>query len=285
VLTSGNPELDALVEKWLRSLLIEGLRGGLRIQSEPPSATVAVDGTAVGTTPVTLNDLEVGEHQVKLELPEHVPMVRTVTIRGGLVPELPVQLADHHQLIAVTAPAEPSSPINWSRGLRYTSYVLYGLAAVSGLAAIGTWRSYVGSEDVANVHLDQLQSDLKAKGMLGTYHDFFSSSPQLSSCRGPTALAGYTSYQGYLSECQSGNTMAGAATGLWITTASLAALGITSTILSAVLKRPEARVKSPGPHPTGEPLEVTPPPPRVQLDGVAPVVTLTSAGAAMSLRF
>ena len=166
-------------------------------------------------------------------------MVRTVTIRGGLVHELTAQLAPHHQLVAASAPTEPSSPTNWSRGLRYTSYVLYGLAAVSGLAAIGTWRSYVGSEDVANVHLDQLQSDLKGKGMLGTYRDFFSSSPQLSSCRGPAALAGYTSYQGYLSECQSGNTMAGVATGLWITTASLAALGITSTILSAVLKHPE----------------------------------------------
>lgn len=291
-LTSGNPDLDALVEKWLRSLLIEGMRGGLHVQSEPPGAAVQVDGAPAGTAPVSLNELEVGEHQVKLELAEHAPLTRTVIIRGGLVHELNAQLLPHHQLALPSAPAQPTTPVNWSSGFRYTSYVLYGLAAVSGLAAIGTWRSYVGSEDVANVRLDQLQSDLKATGTLNTYRDFFGSSALLSSCRGPAALAGNVSYQGYLSECQSGNSMATAATGLWITTASLAALGITSTILSAVLKHPEPRAKPAGPRPTSEPLEITPPaqtppppPPRLQLDGVAPVVTPTSAGAVMSLRF
>ena len=285
ILTAGSPELDTLAEKWLRSLLVEGMRGGLRVQSEPPGATVQVDGAPAGTAPLSLNELDPGDHQVKLELDGYAPLVRSVTIRGGLVHELTVQLAPHHPAPLPSAATRPPGPTNWSSGFRYTSYVLYGLAAVSGLAAIGTWRSYVGSEDVAGVRLDALQSELKSKNMLMTYRDFFASSAQLSSCRGPAALATNLNYQGYLSECQSGNNMASAATGLWITTASLAALGITSTILSAVLKHPEPKAKSPAPRPAGEPLEITPPPPPLQLEGVAPVVTPTSAGAAMSLRF
>ena len=290
-LTSGNPELDALVEKWLRSLLVEGMRGGLRVQSEPPGATVMVDGAPAGTTPFSLNELEVGEHQVTVELGGFAPLKRTVIIRGGLVHDLTAQLAPQHQVTeAATSvqPQQPATPTNWSNGFRYTSYVLYGVAAVTGLAAIGTWRSYVGSEDVANVRLDQLQRDLLTANMLSNYRGFLNSSAQLSSCSGPAGLEGYASYQGYLGECQSGNSMARAATGLWITTASLAALGITSTILSAVLKHPEPKAKTATPRPAGDPLEITPPPPpppRIQLEGVAPVVTPTSAGAAMSLRF
>ncbi len=283
ILTAGNPELDVLVEKWLRSLLIESTRGGLRVTSEPPGATVLLDGAPAGTTPFKLDELEVGEHQVKLELEGYVPLVRTVTVRGGLVHDLTAQLATNRPLALAPAPAAPSRPINWSTGLRYTSYVLYGLAAVSGLAAIGTWRSYVSSQDVANTHLDALVADLRSKNMLTAYNGFLGNTTQLSSCSGPATLAGNINYQGYLNECQSGNSMARAATGLWITTASLAALGITSTILSAVLKHPEP--KKSAPRPAGEPLEITPPPPRIQLDGVAPVVTPTSAGAAMSIRF
>jgi hypothetical protein len=266
-------------------LLIEGLRGGLQLHSDPPGATVQVDGSPVGVTPLTLKELEVGEHVVKLDLAGHTSMVRPVIIRGGAVYELTAQLTTRQ---AGGASAESTAgAVNVSRGLRYTSYVFYGLAAVSALAAIGTWRTYVGSEDVASSHLDQLQRDLASMHTLSTYRDFFSSSPKLSSCAAQPGLSGLASYQGYLSECQSGNSMANAATGLWITTAGLAAVGITTMIVSAVLKRPEpkAHSKSPSPPPTSEPLQVTPPPPRLQLDGVAPVVAPTGAGAVLSLRF
>lgn len=293
LLTVGNPELDALVEKWLRVLLIEGLRGALQVYSEPPGATVQLDGTPSGTTPLSLNDLEVGDHVVKLELPGHTSLVRTVTIRSGQVHELTAQLPPRRLAQKPVEPQVEKPPTDYSRvsrGLRYTSYVFYGLAAVSSLAALGTWRSYVGSEDTASAYLDQLQRDLTSSGMIGKYSSFFTSSAQLSSCAPQDGLSGNASYRGYLNECQSGNSLARATTGLWITTASLAALGITSTIISAVLKRsePKARPSSP-PAPAGsEPVEITPPPaptPAVQLDGIAPVVTPNGAGAVLSLSF
>ena len=289
LLTAGNPELDVLVEKWLRELLIDGLRGSLHITSEPPGATVQLDGAAVGVTPLSLNELEVGDHVVKLDLPGHASMVRPVAIRGGLIHELTAQLPARR--LATTAKPETGDrqPTNWSRGLRYTSYVFYGLAAVSSLAALGTWRSYVGAEDRANAYLDQLQRDLTSAGTVSNYRGFFTNSAQLSSCAPQAGLAASASYQGYLSECQSGNSLARATTGLWITTASLVALGVTSTIISAVIRRPEPKPRhSDKPAGPGEPVEITPPPapaPRLQLDGVAPVITPTGGGAVLSLSF
>lgn len=288
LLTAGNPELDGLVEKWLRELLIDGLRGSLHITSEPPSATVQLDGVAVGVTPLSLNELEVGDHVVKLELPGHISMVRPVTIRGGLIHELTAQLPPRRVALAAKPETTDRQPTNWSRGFRYTGYVFYGLAAVSTLAALGTWRSYVGAEDRANAYLDQLQRDLTSVGTVGNYRDFFTSSAQLSSCAPQTGLGASTAYQGYLSECQSGNSLARATTGLWITTASLVALGVTSTIISAVIRRPEPKRHPDKPAAPGDPVEITPPPPpapRLQLDGVAPVVTPTGGGAVLSLSF
>jgi hypothetical protein len=293
VLTAGNPELDAMVEKWLRGMLLEGQRGGLRVQSEPPGATVQVDGATMGTTPLTLSDLEAGSHVVRLEMFGHVAREHAVTIRGGMVHDVTVQLIPVHTA-QPPAVSRTTSSGGVSRGLRYTSYVFYGLTAVSALAAIGTWRSYLGNEDVANAHLDQLQTDLRAAGSLSSYNDFFSSSAKLSSCNGPAALNMYSSYQGYLSECHSGNTMASAATGLWITTGALAAVGITTTILSAVLKRNETKPaadqgQGAPPAASGSPaLEVTPPPPppaAPKLEGVAPVVSPTGGGAVMLFSF
>jgi hypothetical protein len=289
VLAPGNLELDTLVEKWLRVLLVEGLRGGLRVQSEPPNATVQVDGSTVGTTPITLDDLEVGNHVVKVELFGHIAMERPVTVRGGMVHDVSVQLSPRLPG-AQRGGTQTVSSNRTSRRLRYTSYVFYGLAAVSALAAIGTWRSYLGNEDVANAHLDQLQTDLKPS--LGNYQTFFSSSTMLSSCNGPAALNMYTSYKGYLSECQSGNTLAAAATGLWITTAALAALGISTTIFSAVLRRSETKVESNHSETqsgAGGAIEVTPPPPPApaapRLEGVAPAVSPTGGGAVLLFSF
>ena len=48
---------------------------------------------------------------------------------------------------------------------------------------------------------------------MGNYRDFFTSSAQLSSCAPQTGLGASAAYQGYLSECQSANSLARATTG------------------------------------------------------------------------
>lgn len=56
--------------------------GRLQISSEPPAARVLVDGRLRGTTPLTLDDLELGEHAIVLESAEG-SISRKVTIAGS----------------------------------------------------------------------------------------------------------------------------------------------------------------------------------------------------------
>jgi hypothetical protein len=52
----------------------------LKVVSTPPGAAVTVDGRDSGTTPVTLEDLDLGEHTVGLSLPDYDPASRAVTL-------------------------------------------------------------------------------------------------------------------------------------------------------------------------------------------------------------
>lgn len=310
VLQQPNPQLDALAQRWLHVLLVEGLRGGLKVTSEPPGATVLLDGAPIGQTPLLQNDVEVGNHVLSVELPGHTQMVRTVTVRGGLVHEVTAQLAQRGRggSGGSSEPADkrPGEPTNWGRVLTTGSYVLLGIAGVSAISAIGTWRGYVAAEDRATSQLDMLQRQLTEQGRAGMYGSFFGSAQRLSSCQGEPMLAGaYPAYDAYLSDCQSGNTLAKATTGLWVVAASTAALGLTSMVVGRMLHRPDPKVRNervatpppasdtPAATPPGEPAAapapapapVPPPSTDFQLEQLAPVVGPTGAGFTASFRF
>lgn len=306
VLQQPNPQLDTLAQRWLHVLLVEGLRGGLKVTSEPPGATVLLDGAPIGQTPIMQSDVEVGNHVLSLELAGHTQVVRTVTILGGTVHEVTAQLAHRGRGGGggSSGPGDnrPSGPTNWSRVLTTGSYVLLGIAGVSAISAIGTWRGYVAAEDRASSQLDMLQRQLTEQGKAGMYGSFFGSAQRLSTCMGESSLAGaYPSYDAYLSDCQSGNTLAKATTGLWVVAASTAALGLTSMVVGRMLHRPDPKVRnervatpppaSDGTAPTGEPAAapapapVPPPSTDFQLEQLAPVVGPTGAGFTASFRF
>jgi hypothetical protein len=61
---------------------VRKMTGRLQISSEPPAARVLVDGRFRGMTPLTLDDLELGEHAIVLESAEG-SVRRTVTIAGS----------------------------------------------------------------------------------------------------------------------------------------------------------------------------------------------------------
>lgn len=310
VLQQPNPQLDALAQRWLHVLLVEGLRGGLKVTSEPPGATVLLDGAPIGQTPLQQSDVEVGNHVLSLELAGHSQIVRTVVIRGGTVHEVTAQLAQRGRGAggggSSSEPADkrPGEPTNWSRVLTTGSYVLLGIAGVSAISAIGTWRGYVAAEDRASSQLDMLQQQLTAQSRVGMYGSFFSSSQRLSTCQGEPTLAGtYTAYDAYLSDCQSGNTLAKATTALWAVSASTAALGLTSMVVGRMMRRPDPKVRNervvtpasdtatPDATPSGEPAAapapapVPPPSTDLQLEQLAPVVGPTSIGFTAAFRF
>lgn len=310
VLQQPNPQLDALAQRWLHVLLVEGLRGGLKVTSEPPGATVLLDGAPIGQTPLLQSDVEVGNHVLSVELAGHTQIVRTVTIRGGLVHEVTAQLMQRGRGSSGggSDPGDkrPGEPTNWGRVLTTGSYVLLGIAGVSAISAIGTWRGYVAAEDRASSQLDMLQRQLTEQGRAGMYGSFFSNSLRLSTCQGEPSLAGaYPAYDAYLSDCQSGNTLAKATTGLWAVAASTAALGLTSMVVGRMLHRPDPKVRNervatpppasdtsapaatPSSEPAAAPAPAPVPPPSTdfQLEQLAPVVGPTGVGFTAAFRF
>ena len=52
----------------------------LKVVSIPPGARIYVDNQYRGESPVTVRELEPGEHRIRAELPAHKPMARTVTL-------------------------------------------------------------------------------------------------------------------------------------------------------------------------------------------------------------
>jgi hypothetical protein len=236
VLSLDNPQLNELVQRWLRVLLIEGLRGGLRVLSEPAGASVQLDGVPIGQTPLNLQEVEVGDHLLQVDLPGYVSMSRSIRIRGGQVHEVMATLV-LHGAGAARAGKGPSS----NRILRITSYVAAGLAGATALAAIGTWRGYIGAEDSANNSLDQIQHRLTGTpGVANMYKPFFGSSTQLSSCAMVAGLQSDPNYQAYLSSCQSGNTLAQATTALWVVAGGFAVISIATALLSSLRHPPAA---------------------------------------------
>jgi TonB family protein len=54
--------------------------GVLHVASEPPGAAVSLNGEARGTTPLDLGDLDVGIHELKVELKGYTSQTRSVTL-------------------------------------------------------------------------------------------------------------------------------------------------------------------------------------------------------------
>jgi hypothetical protein len=83
-----------------------GLVGALDIATDPAGASVYVDGTLVGRTPLTINTLSVGDHRLRLSKPGYLDNSRTVRIEAEQIRPVVVRLtADLSAPAAVSASA------------------------------------------------------------------------------------------------------------------------------------------------------------------------------------
>jgi hypothetical protein len=57
--------------------------GSIYVDSRPRGARVFVDGKAVGTTPISIPDVAIGSHVVRLELPDHRPWSAVTRVSAG----------------------------------------------------------------------------------------------------------------------------------------------------------------------------------------------------------
>jgi serine/threonine-protein kinase len=55
----------------------------LRVETRPAGARVFLDGRLVGTSPMVLNEVSVGEHAIRFELPDHRPWTASVRVVAG----------------------------------------------------------------------------------------------------------------------------------------------------------------------------------------------------------
>lgn len=287
-LRADSPQLNDLVGRWLPALLNDSSRGGFRILTEPAGASVALDGVPLGQSPLAFNEVEIGDHMVRIELPGFPPVTRKITVRGGQSDQLFVNLTQPGE----SAPATPTSNDNkggllmnksMSRGLRLTAYVTAGIAGVSAIAAIGTWRAYIGAQDAATLQLNPLYDRLQASGMLASYNGFFGNSQALSSCQNVGGLMGDANYQGYLSECRRGNSLASATTALWAMTGVFGAISLTTGLLSALRRGDVTDAPAPSGKSEGQPPAQSQPGPR--LVGIAPAFSPEGFSATATMRF
>ena len=79
VVTAGTSTVQR-VEFAADTPLAGGPTGGLRVQTEPPHLPVAIDGTAHGASPVAIDKLQPGEHEVSVRTSTGI-VRRTVTIQ------------------------------------------------------------------------------------------------------------------------------------------------------------------------------------------------------------
>lgn len=88
------------------ALSMQPLPGRLAVLSEPPGATVALNGEPVGATPLDGLAVDSGEHTVTVQHPRYFPAERTVRITGrGVLQQLDVALEPAWAEISVsTAP-------------------------------------------------------------------------------------------------------------------------------------------------------------------------------------
>lgn len=289
-LRADSPQLNELVGRWLPALLNDTSRGGFRILTEPSGASVQLDGVPLGQTPLAFGEVEIGAHTVRIEKAGFPPIVRTITVRGGQSDELSINLMNPGE--AATNPAPASSPSDkggmlmnksLSRGLRIGAYVAAGIAGVAAISAIGTWRAYSGAQDAASMQLNPLYDRLLANGTLSQYTNFFGSSQALSTCASVATLMGDANYQGYLSECRRGNSLASATTGLWVVTGVFGALSLTAGLLSS-LRQSDV---SESPAPTKKPEGASPKGGQLgpRLVDISPVISPEGIAASATVRF
>jgi TonB family protein len=82
------------------------VKGAVHIETVPPGATVTLDGSAVGKTPMDVHDLSLAAHEVKLELDGYAPITEPVMLTAES-PQTEVKLT-----LSRTAPATGAADVS-----------------------------------------------------------------------------------------------------------------------------------------------------------------------------
>jgi PEGA domain-containing protein/PKD domain-containing protein len=107
--------------------------GALNVSSDPPGATVYLDGRAAGETPIVLSKLTAGDHRVRLVKDGYLENARLVTVAAKKSADVRVTLT--RTATAPTAAAAEQVSGGSSGGSSSKKWIIIGAAAGGGLAA------------------------------------------------------------------------------------------------------------------------------------------------------
>jgi hypothetical protein len=234
---AGN-NVNGVAARWFGQLLEVEAKPTLTVTSDPTGASVTVDGTSYGRTPLTLRDLTPGPHQVTVSMAGKQTFSRNVELRPGGSHDVVATLEAEAPVIVNKQPTRPPEPTplivppsttppplrneHPGRTAKIVAGVLVGGALVTAGVAIYTWRHYLDLEG-------QAHDDLSAIPPMSPEDAAFTMNP--TSCNAPADVAGSAAAQKFHNDCTSGNTFANATTGLWVATGALAAAGVVSFVI------------------------------------------------------
>jgi hypothetical protein len=76
---SRNPKLPPAAPRQRNGRYV----ASLRVETRPAGARVFLDGRLIGTSPMVLDEVSVGEHAIRFELPNHRPWTASVRVVAG----------------------------------------------------------------------------------------------------------------------------------------------------------------------------------------------------------
>jgi serine/threonine protein kinase len=79
----------------------------LTIQTEPPDASILLDGKLPQSPPNTFTHVPFGTHQISAVLENYEPFKQDVQVRAGMTPEIHLQLKQIQEIATLTVHAEP----------------------------------------------------------------------------------------------------------------------------------------------------------------------------------
>jgi hypothetical protein len=279
--------ISSLAAKWFAALVEVEAKPSLTITTEPPGASVTVDGQPGGRTPVTLRDLSAGPHNFVLALAGRVTINKTIELKPGANHEVSLQMEAEQPGHLPTVETKPSTSTSTStvtappitphaaeatpteattshpgRVAKGVAIGAFAAAVITGAVAIYTWRTYSDLEGTAHNDLAALSTQPAA-----AQNQSFFGNP---TCNPPSGL---TNTQTYKDHCNSGQTYANATTALWVTAGALAAAGVVSVIIGDH----QSKAKRETPKTAGRLIQ--------QSLKLAPVFSTRSGGLSASFEF
>ncbi|MBC8204856.1 MAG: PEGA domain-containing protein, partial [FCB group bacterium] len=142
------------------SIALEKMYGSVRIDSDPPGASVFLDGENIGRTPVNRDKIETGDYTLVLHLEGYIDVVQGLTVEYGETAETVAKLVKQMGAVIVTSnPAGADIYLNGEyKGISGTDGLKIEYLQVGKYTVKAEIDRYFPEEKDVNVYLNQTEN-------------------------------------------------------------------------------------------------------------------------------